>query len=455
MLSCVLLSFVLLASDAPKIYALGAGSSVWDVSAFDVNNDGKGDIVALCCDENSEPLKKFVAVYFADAQGAYSEKPSTTVPVDPSLSVFFPVEIDGTAPKELAAACAEELVAFGYSDGSLAPVFEAKFMSLFPSGTREPCFLKDAAQDVNGDGIDEWFVPMPTGFALRNPKGEVAQIRCDVSSGIRTVSGMYVSNKFPAYHPFAIEGQQEKAIAFLSDEYADFAFGPQWKQKERFKIPVKLGDKWDTSSDMEDFNGDGLPDLIVTQTQGTINMKALTQVYFAQGPMKYGEEPTAKFESAGSFAAPVVKDVNGDKRLDIIFVNIPLGVRSILNFFMWHKLGVNLEIYVNNGVGFGTKPDFTTSVTIEAPDGKEQSAYCMGDFNGDGKTDAAFGAGKEKLLLHAGGDAKFISSKPYLTLSVPAFGIARSYKLNDNASEDIVIFHPGIARKEKIEVLVF
>ncbi len=79
----------------------------------------------------------------------------------------------------------------------------------------------------------------------------------------------------------------------------------------------------------------------------------------------------------------------------------------------------------------------------------------MGDFNGDGKTDAAFGAGRDKLMIHAGGDAKFISPKPYLTLTVPAFGIARPYKLDDNKSEDIVIYHPGIARKENIELLVF
>jgi len=455
MVTFAVLGMSLLAGGAPQVYALNAGASVWDVTALDVNNDGAGDVVAVCCDENSEPLDKFFAVFLGAADGSYPAKPTTTVPIDPALSVLFTAEIDGAAPKEIVAASAEGVVALGWTDGSLAPVFSAQFMSLFPSGAREPNFLKDAAQDVDGDGIDEWFVPMPSGFALRNPNGEAAQIRCDVSSGIRTGSGMYFSNKYPAYRPFAVDGQQQKAIAFLSDEYADFAYGAGWKKKQRFKIPVKLGDKWDTHSEMEDFNADGLPDLLVTQTQGTINLKALTQVYFAQGPMQYPQAPTAKFESSGSFAAPVVKDVNGDKKLDIIFVNFPLGVRSIVNFFMWHKLGIDLEIYLNTGAGFAARPDFTTSVTIEAPDGKEQSAYCMGDFNGDGKTDAAFGAGKEKLMLHAGGDAKFISSKPYLTLDVPAFGVARPYTLNGNSAEDIVIFHPGIARKDTIEVLVF
>lgn len=443
------------AAGEPKIYSLDAGTSVWDVAAYDLNRDGAADIISLCCDETADPLNKYLAVFMADAKGAYSTKPSFTVPLDPALSVLFTAEIDGAEPKELVLASSEGVIALGYTDGNLEPVFESKFMSLFPSGAREPSFLRHAAQDINGDGIDEWFVPLPTGFELRNPKGKVTQVRCDVSSGIRMGSGISISTKFPAYHAFSIEGRNEKAIAFLSDEYADFAYGPGWQERERFKIPVNLGDKWDTNSDMEDINGDGLPDLIITQTQGTLNMKALTQVYFAQGPMKYPDQPTAKFEATGSFAAPILKDVNGDSRLDVIFVNIPLGVRSIVNFFMWRKLGVDLQIYLNNGSGFGLKPDFTTSVSIEAPDGKEQSAYCMGDFNGDGKTDAAFGAGREKLMLHAGGDAKFISSKPYLTLTVPSFGIARPHKLSDSGPDDIIIHHPGISQKEKIEVLVF
>ncbi len=455
MLSLLLTGLAAISAGEPRIFALNAGTSVWDVAAEDINSDGLADILAMCCDEKSDPLNKYLAVFLAGEDGGYTQKPTFTVPLDPVLSVAFPAEIDGTAPRELVVASAEGIVGFSYQGGTLEPILELEFMSLFPSGTREPSFIKDAAKDIDGDGIDEWFVPMPTGFAVRNPKGLVAQVRCDVDSGIRASSGMSISNKFPAYHAFAMEGSANHAIAFLSDEYADFAHGAGWKERERFKIPVNLGDKWDTSSNMEDINGDGLPDLIVTQTQGTINLKALTQIYFAEGPMKYPSTPTAKFESTGSFAAPMLKDVNGDKKLDIIFVNIPFGVKSIVNFFMWQKLGVDLQIHVNTGQGFNLKPDFTTSVSIEAPDGKEQSAYCMGDFDGDGKTDAAFGAGREKLLLHSGGDAKFISQKPYLSLAVPSFGVARPYKLNKNESEDILIFHPGITRKEFIEVLLF
>ena len=448
-------SVLALAAAEPRQFTLNAGASVWDVATLDVNGDGRGDVVAVCCDENSEPLNKHIAVFLCDDNGGYPSQPSIKTPLDPSIGALFEAEIDGAPPREILAANAEGVTAFGYRDGALKPMREVSFVSLFPSGSREPGFLKEASADLDGDGIDEWFVPMPSGFAVRNSDGLIANIRCDVNSSIRTGSGISISNRYPAYATFQANDGEPKGIAFLSDEYADFAYGENWEQHKRFRIPIDLDDKWDTSSTMEDIDGNGMPDLIVTQTQGTINLKALTQVYLATGPMTYPDAPTATFESRGSFAAPLMKDVNGDKKQDIIFVNIPFGVKFFINLFVWKKLGVDLEIYIFDGTGFGAKPDFTTSVSIEAPEGKEQAAYCLGDFNGDGKTDAAFGAGSDELRLQAGGDAEFISSKPYLTLKVPSFGIAKAHKLNDNAAEDIVIYHPGISLRDQIEVLVF
>lgn len=450
-----LLSTFSLAAEPPRQFALNAGVSVWDVAALDVNGDGRGDVVAICCDEDSEPLNKYIAVFLADERGGYPSEPTMKTTLEPSVGVLFEAEIDGAAPKEILAADAEGVTAYGYWDGKLVPVREVKFLSLFPSGSREPGFLKDAAADLDGDGIDEWFVPMPAGFAVRNSDGLVANIRCDVNSTIRTGSGISISNRYPAYATFSQQGSDRKGIAFLSDEYADFAFGTDWTEHKRFKIPIDLDEKWDTSSNMKDIDGSGMPDLIVTQTQGTINLKALTQVYLATGPMTYPATPTATFESSGSFAAPILKDVNGDEKQDIVFVNIPFGVKFFINLFVWKKLGVDLEIYLFNGSGFGSKPNFTASVTIEAPEGKEQAAYCLGDFNGDGNTDAAFGAGSNKLHLQAGGGSEFIASKPYLSVDVPSFGIAKAHSLDGNRAEDIVIYHPGISNKERIEVLLF
>ena len=455
MLAFVLVSLALSAGVEPRVYALDAGLDVWDVSIADFNGDKRGDIAAICADPVSRPVKKQLALFLADEQGAYPAKPTVIQQLDPLVGALFTAEVSGAAPVEIAAVSADGCKAFGLSDGKLSVVRDIPFVSLYPSGSKQPAFLEKAAIDLNGDGLDEWLAPMPMGFDVRNAEGLLASVHCDVDSGVRTGSGMEISNKYPACKAFELPGQKSKAIAFLSDENADFAFGEGWGETKRFKIPINLDDKWDTSADMNDINGDGFPDLIVTQTQGTINLSVLTQVYIATGPMEYPNEPNARFESKGSFAAPILKDVNGDKKLDVVFINIPFGVKFFVNYFMFKQVGVDLQIYLYNGTGFGKKPDYSTSVSIAAPDGKEQNAYVLGDFNGDGNTDAAFGAGADKLLLHGGGDVKFISPKPYASITVPSFGVARACKLNDNAAEDIVIIHPGIKNKERIEVLVF
>lgn len=455
MLAWVVVSLAMGAAAEPRVFALNAGLDVWDIAVADFNGDKHGDILAICADPLSSPVKKQLALFLADDTGGYPAKPTLVQALDPVVGALFTAEVTGQAPVEVLAASAGGCKAYGYSEGQLKVVRDIAFVSLYPSGSKEPAFLINAAVDLNGDGLDEWLAPMPQGFDVRNADALLASVHCDVESGVRTGSGMQISNRYPAYKSFALPNSKNKALAFLSGENADFAFGEQWGETRRFKIPVNLGDKWDTSSDMNDINGDGVPDLVVTQTQGTINLSVLTQVYIAKGPMDYPNEPTAKFESKGSFAAPILKDVNGDKKLDMVFINIPFGVKFFVNFFMFRQVGVDLQIYLYNGNGFGKKPDYSTSVSIAAPDGKEQNAYVLGDFNGDGNTDAAFGAGSDKLLLHAGGDVRFISPKPYATVTVPSFGVARAFKLNDNAAEDIVIIHPGIKNKERIEALVF
>lgn len=79
----------------------------------------------------------------------------------------------------------------------------------------------------------------------------------------------------------------------------------------------------------------------------------------------------------------------------------------------------------------------------------------MGDFNGDGRIDIAFGSGAENLVVHTGSEKAFISSKPWLTLPVPAFGVADTHDLNGNKAKDIVVYHPGMKSKERVEVVLF
>jgi hypothetical protein len=443
------------AADDPKVYQLNPGVSVWDVAVHDFDGDGQQDILALCSNEEADPLEKNCDLFLATATGGYSQKASSRLLLAPDIGAVFLAEMTGESPKELVAASSEGVQIYAYNDGAFSEIDESRFISLYPSASREPSILPNGAEDVDGDGIDEWIVPMPTGYDVRSPAGVLKRIRCDVNSDIRTGSGMYISNELPAFHAFNLPGETQKALAFLSDAYADFAYGDSWDQTTRFKIPLNLGESWDSTAEMKDINGDGYPDLVVTETRGTVNLRGQTQVYLAKGPMQYVNRPTAKFTNKGSFTAPLLRDINGDGNLDLMFLNVPFGVRFFVNFFVMGNLGINIEVYLFNQGTFGTTPDFKTDLTIEAPDGKEAASYALGDFSGDGRMDVAFGADSKTLAIRTGSAKRLVSSRPWKTINVFSFGSARPYKLNRNEAEDLIIFHPGISHRDRIEVVVF
>ncbi|MCX5772239.1 MAG: FG-GAP-like repeat-containing protein [Candidatus Hydrogenedentes bacterium] len=440
---------------SPQSFVLNLDTNVHDVTAKDISGDGIAELLVLCCDEKSRPLVKYLAVFEPGPDGAYPGTPTARLDLDPSISTIFFAQTDQTPAVELVAADGEGAVIYSYSGGKFVTMASPRFSSLLPTGAKDPTFYTDIAKDLDGDKIDEWIIPVPGGFEIRSPQNSITRIACDIVSEMTLSNSAYIYHRLPACHAFDLDGEPKKCLAFLSDEVADFAHGLDWGTRQRFEIPLNVDDKWEASSRMTDINGDGFPDLVVTQTRGTINMKAITQVYLATAPFTYPQKPDAVFEAAGGLAAPAFVDVDGDDKKDMILIQVPLGVRNIINFFTRHKVSVRLEVYLLKDGRFGNKPNFTESFTLDAPDGLERVAYTLGDFNGDDRIDLAFAAGRDRLVIHTGSADAFISSRPWVGFDIPAFGVARAYDLNNNVAKDLVIHHPGGDNKKRIDVIVF
>ncbi len=439
----------------PRNSVLETALKVWDVDTSDMNGDGTADILLLTSDEQSHPLKKELGLFLSDEKGGYPVKPSVTLPFDTSMGAAMLAECDGKPPRELVVLNAEGALVYRFEAGKFEKIGEPRFFSLLPSHAKEPSFLKHSAKDLLGDGRDVWFIPTPSGYDLRRMDGSVAMAECDVVSEMRREENTYIVHRLPAVHPFTVPGEQHKGMAFLSDQFADFAHGPDWKQHERFRIPVNLAEKWQGMAKMVDFNNDELPDLVVTQMKGTVNMMAQTQVYVAKELFKYPETPTKTFSTKGGISSPILIDVDGDKRKDVVLISIPLGVTNFINFFVRGKLSVRADVYLFNGTDFGGNPTFSTSLTMDAPEGRERVAYTFGDFNGDGRLDVAYGKESDMLAIRVGGKEEFLSSGSWAEVKVPSFGMADEYSLNGNAAQDIVMYHPGGPNAKRVDVIVF
>ena len=451
----LLVASLILSAESYQAYVLHTDAAVWNVAARDVTGDGKAEIFAACCDEDSYPLKKFVAVFIADPAGGYPVQPSLVVDLAPSISTLFLAETDGKPPAELVAVDAEGATICRFEEGRFVPGATPRFSSLLPSGAKHPLFLESAAEDLDSDGIDEWIIPVPSAYEIRKPNGSLARVVSDVVSEISEDDSVNIFYRLPSCHPFALEGETQKCLAFLSDEFADFTHGKNWSETSRFKIPLNLEDKWQATSRMADIDANGMPDLVVTQLKGTINMKAVTHVYLANGRFTYPDKPTATFEANGAISSPVVTDVDGDGKQDLVFMTIPFGLKNVVNFFLRKKLSARVEVYLFEDGAFPSKPTFAESALLDAPEGRERIAYAIGDFNGDGRKDAAFGESADKLAFRTGSAEQFVSPRPWVVLSIPSFGTALPLDLNGNKAQDLVMYHPGGANKKRIDVVVF
>ncbi|MFP4499821.1 MAG: FG-GAP repeat domain-containing protein [Candidatus Hydrogenedentota bacterium] len=439
----------------PQHFVLHAPHNVWDVAVHDFNENGTQDVLVLSCDEQRYPLPKQLGLHESSRSGKYKQKPSHTIDMDPDSGIVFLAEVDGTPPKEVVVANAEGAIVYAYTPDGFDEVARPRFVSLLPSGTREPTIVNQFAQDLDGDGIDEWLVPVPLGVQIRHAEAVITRIPCDIHSEAGGGNALRISHRVPAPHTFRFAGVPQKGIAFLSDEFADFAYGPEWDQHRRFRIPVNLEEKWEASAKMADINGDNWPDLLVTQTRGTVNLEVLTQVYVAAAPFAYPEKPSATFTAQGSIANGMLRDVNGDGLLDMIYIQVPFGLGNIVNFVVRGKVRVDADVYLYDGLQFPETPNYTASLTIEAPEGREQVAHAMADFTGDGRLDLAIATDRDTLTFHLGKEDRFLDRKSAFDVSLPSFGNARTVKLDNNDKSDLLIFRPDGKHSTRVEVLVF
>ncbi len=439
----------------PQVYTLEAPQPVWDASWSDMNQNGHQDILLLIHDEDSYPLQKQIALYLASDEGNYPKQPSRILSLPEETGAVFLAEADGTPPVEMVAAHANGAFVYRFADGDFVLFKQTAFTSLLPSYSREPLFIKHGAKDLRRDGIDEWLIPTASGLDIRTADGLIASVRCDVISEMRSGDGIHIVHRLPDYQTFIVPGEEQLGLAFLSDEFADFAYGENWTRTFRFRIPMNLEEKWDASAKMADINGNGFPDLIVTQTRGTVRMYAETQVYLAEKPFEYPETPSAVFSASGAVSSPMPLDVNNSGQQDLVFIRIPFGVKNLVNYFMRGKISVRAEVHLFADGAFNSAPDYAANMTMDAPEGRERVAYVFGDFTGDGLADAAYGRANDKFAFYEGHPERFIASRPWTVLDMPGFGTARTCDLNGNSAKDIILFRPGGENAARADLIVF
>ncbi|MGA3028587.1 MAG: VCBS repeat-containing protein [Bryobacteraceae bacterium] len=284
-----------------------------------------------------------------------------------------------------------------------------------------------AVGDVNGDGIPD----ITTGSSILFGDGKGAfPRRADYLTG--AVGGIVLTDldgDGPIDIVSGVNGNPSIFTGSTMSVLLGRGNGMFWGAPLRVVPGLSAGDNFVLSVAAADFNGDGFPDLALSEESGEITI--------LQGSGAGSFTPVFQYQLANGLpglpVAMVTADFNSDGKPDLAVAveDYTLGSPNFAAVFL--------------GKGDGT---FQEPTAVTVPAGLNVASLAAGDFNGDGKPDLAVvvntedgGAADEVLIFLGNGDGSFKLSATYAAGPV-AFAIVAG-DFNGDGKLDLAIANQG------------
>ncbi len=436
-----------------ELITLNLTPVVRDVIIEDINFDNLKDLIVFSSEEDG--YSKQIAVFFQQSEkNRFTREYSFINQISEPCSVLFNTKIDNKR-NFIVLANSENLYLYKVGNDGIILEKTINYPNAFSYNAKEPVVMRDLSYDLDNDGTDEWFIPTSRGITIFKNQEPISKIEFHIFNEIYSGNNMTLFYQFPLIYPLKTSKENPKPVAFLGDKEMIFAYGNNWVSTKKVKIDRKNPEKWDSTYRLGDINKDSFPDILFTETQGTINLKTTIYIYLSEGEYRYSPNPQLEYKAKGAVSLPVMKDINNDNNDDLILFNIPLGLTNFINFFLRGKLSVETKVFLSDGKLVPSKPNYQTNMTMDAPEGRDQIAYAVDDFSGDGILDIAFGESQNSIQVNVGLQEGTLKTKQWIKVNVPAFGIIRTYNINENKSKDIIIYRPTGENKERLDIILF
>jgi FG-GAP-like repeat len=199
---------------------------------------------------------------------------------------------------------------------------------------------------------------------------------------------------------------------------------------------------------IEDINGDGRADLILTKMTGRLTDRRIVTSVYLNRAGNLAPQPDVRVEHDGFASTLLAKDLNGDGRRDLVVPVVKIGVRNLVSNLLTNRVDVSLlaHLYRDGGI-FTAAPDWTRSFSyqIDMSDGVMLQGIwpnVEGDFDGDGKADLLV-AGNDEVAVYRGTPGTLFAREPAARLPIKTSSRAIVRDLTGDRHADLVMWYDG------------
>ena len=365
------------------------GYGAFSVAVADVNGDGKPDlVVANVCASSNCTNGGAVSVLLGNGDGTFHAAKSYGSGGQDAYSVAVE-DVNGDGKPDLLVAnyCADSECSTDGNVGVLIGNGDGTFRAAVPYSSGAYHTVSVAVGDVNGDGKPDLVVGSYCASSSNCASGSVGVLLGNGNGTFRAAvsysSGGYEAQSV-AVGDVNGDGKLDLLVAntiCAPNDCATGSVGVLLGNGDGSFQPVVTYDSGGFSAEsvaVADVNGDGKPDLLVTNncvTEGAFNcVNGSVGVLLGNGDGTF--QSAVSYGSGGTGASSVaVRDVNGDGKLDLLLAN---ACGNNGNYgCMIGSVGVLL------GNGSGT----FKAAAIDASGGYEPYSVAVGDVNRDGNPD--------------------------------------------------------------------
>ncbi|MCI0340001.1 MAG: VCBS repeat-containing protein [Planctomycetales bacterium] len=456
-----------------------------EVVAADVSGDGLRDLVI----SHAAPGGRRISVVRQRPGGAFPEGPDQALVPPPEAYAFVVADLAAAPGEEVAVLCTDGIRiwrrAAGEGPGSAvlkaAPerlVGAAGFVELPPHGA---LVRWDGVEDLDGDGIPDLILPQRSGYLVlfqgRDRSFSLVQalpleaeervltrsfplVEVDLFGSIRTLPRLHAADFDGDGRRDLLALHRARLTGFLQEERGLYPAAPSFREDVAFlrpRLPLGTSDEFERKrAAFAQLDPDGLADLVVTATEGTVGLfssiKTSVAVFLGRPGALFAARPDQAFLLPGAPVRVEVRDLTRDSVPDLI----ALTVRTdLIGAALAGGVSLTTRIYRGTGRGFDEEPILedtaeVTSAALERGDPAPQGRHGA-DVSGDGLPDRISYDPAGRLLVTrslAAEDGRLaMEAEPWGAGAVPGGAVRLELEsvLVPGRTDVVVVYRDGIA----------